>query len=413
MRTRERLEALLKEAKTNRDRQDAQDRRRPAVRVPALPVGMEVEVGGKVVDLVPLSTRGGTLLCAAEGQAVHVLGMDGKEVRRMSTDGPVRMLRWWPERRLLLAGCADEKVIAFDEEGKRQWTFVSEMDPAVFRAAKQYWFKSAPGHEGVHGLHTGVFLEGRSQAFVGSACTLEILNERGELVRRLPVFWGPGAVFQIVDGLDGSLNLLIGRDITDGAHLAILNNRDLETVNRGFHTVPEGSTYVPGWMSMNRSHIFYEDLDGDGVREVCSEITGSWNRVTVWSAEGRALHDVSFGPGDFIPAKNIRDIDIADLDGDGKKEIVAATSGGLVIALTHRCEKVWAKRLDSPPTVLKCAGRAGVFAGCEDGSVVLLDARGEQVCAGEVSGVPTRIEGAGGMVVVGTDRGQVKGFKVA
>ncbi len=418
-RTRERLEALLKEARANRDRQacpehgrrDAQDRGRPSARVPALSVGLDADVGGKVVDLVPVSTRGGTLLYAAEGQTVHVLGMDGKEVRRLSTDGPVRMLRWWPEHRLLLAGCADEKVIAFDEAGRRQWTFVSEMDPAVFRAAKQYWFKSAPGHEGVHGLHTGVFLDGKSQAFVGGACTLEILNERGELIRRQAVFWGPGAVFQVVDGPEGSLNLLIGRDITDGAHLAILNNRDLETVNRGFHTVPEGSTYVPGWMSMNRSHIFYEDLDGDGVREVCSEITGSWNRVTVWTAEGKALHDVSFGPGDFIPAKNIRDIDIADLDGDGKKEVVAATSGGLLVALTHRCEKVWAARLGSPATVLKCAGGARVFAGCEDGSVVVLDGKGGQVCAGEVSGVPTRIEEADGTVVMGTDRGQVRGFE--
>ena len=48
---------------------------------------------------------------------------------------------------------------------------------AVYRAAKTYWFKSAPGHEGIHGLHTGVFLDGKTQAFVGSACTLEILDE--------------------------------------------------------------------------------------------------------------------------------------------------------------------------------------------------------------------------------------------
>ena len=411
-RTRERLEGLLKEAKMNRDRQDAQERGKPVVRVPPLSVGLDADVGGKVLDLVPVSMPGGTLLYAAEGQTVHVLGTDGKEVRRLSTDGPVRMLRWWPEHRLLLAGCADEKVIAFDEAGQRQWTFVSEMDPAVFRAAKQYWFKSAPGHEGVHGLHTGVFLDGRSQAFVGSACTLEVLNERGELIRRRAVFWGPGAVFEIVDGPDGGLNLLIGRDITDGAHLAMINNRDLETVRHGFQTVPEGSTYVPGWMSMNRSHIFYEDLDGDGVREVCSEITGSWNRVTVWTAEGKALHDVSFGPGDFIPAKNIRDIDVADLDGDGKKEIVVATSGGIVVALTHRCEKVWAARLDSPATVLKCAGGPWVFAGCEDGGVVVLDGKGRRVRSGRVEGVPTRIEEVDGAVVMGTDKGQVRGFRI-
>ncbi len=50
-------------------------------------------------------------------------------------------------------------MIAFDETGKRQWVFTSEMDPAVYRAAKTYWFKSAPGHAGIHGLFTGVFLD--------------------------------------------------------------------------------------------------------------------------------------------------------------------------------------------------------------------------------------------------------------
>ena len=45
------------------------------------------------------------------------------------------------------------------------------MDPAVYEAAKPYWFKSAPGHEGVHGLYTGPFDGGKSRCFVGSACT--------------------------------------------------------------------------------------------------------------------------------------------------------------------------------------------------------------------------------------------------
>ena len=72
-----------------------------------------------------------------------------------------------------MAGCVDEKVIAFDRQGQRKWVFTSEMDPAVYEAAKTYWFKSAPGHEGVHGLYTGAFDEGKNRCFVGSACTLE------------------------------------------------------------------------------------------------------------------------------------------------------------------------------------------------------------------------------------------------
>jgi hypothetical protein len=273
---------------------------------------------------------------------------------------------------------------------------------------------------------------------VGGACTLEILDEAGRLICRRPVFWGTGSLFRIVDRPEGSLHLLVGRGKTDGAHLAILSNRDLEPalrgeappsdatrrnrapwsdpiVKHGYNSVPEGATFVGGWSSMNRSHLFYEDLDGDGVREVASEINGSWNRVTVWTAEGKPLHDASFGPGDFIPVKNVRDLDVADLDGDGKKEILVATSGGLVVALNHRCEKVWATRLDSPATVMKCVtadGKPEIFAGCEDGGVIVLDARGAPKRAGGVKGVPTRIETAEDLVVIGTDQGQVSGFVV-
>ncbi len=221
---------------------------------------------------------------------------------------------------MLLAGCADEQVIAFDSAGERKWVFTSVMDPAVFLAAKTYWFKTAPGHEGIHGLHTGVFLDGQSQAFVGSACTLEMLDANGKLIKRIPQFWGKVSHFAIVDGPNGSLNLLASRKYNGVNNVAIINNRTLDPNPRGFDSVPSGSTYVSGWSSMNRAHLFYEDLDGDGEKEVISEINGTWNRVTVWTRSGTALFDASFGPGERIPAMNMRDLEVADLDGDGKRK---------------------------------------------------------------------------------------------
>ncbi|MGQ9732931.1 MAG: hypothetical protein ACUVX8_16865, partial [Candidatus Zipacnadales bacterium] len=171
----------------------------PPVMLPDLPQAMATQVASEVVDLVAIPQGADTLLAVAEGQTVHLLSMEGVEVGTLQADGPIRMLRWWAEYGLLLVGCADEQVIAFALNGERKWVFTSEMHPDVFRAAKTYWFKSAPGHEGIHGLYTGVFLEGKSQAFVGSACTLEILNEYGKLIKRLPVFWGQGYVMNVVD----------------------------------------------------------------------------------------------------------------------------------------------------------------------------------------------------------------------
>jgi len=416
------LDALLTQGRRQRSREIAAATSKTKPTVPSLTTAMAANVGKKVVDLITFPLDTGELIGVAEGKNIHLLSPNGKVLRTLEADGAVRMLCWWGEHRLLLAGCADEQVIAFDETGKRKWVFTSEMDPAVYRAAKTYWFKSAPGHEGIHGLFTGVFLGGKSQAFVGSACTLEILDENGQLIRRMPQFWGKVSHFAIIDGPDGTLNLLASRKYNGTNRVAIINNKTLNPNPRGFHTVPSGSTYVPGWSSMNRHHLLYEDLDGDGEKEVISEINGTWNRVTVWRADGKALYDASFGPGERISAKNMRDVDIADLNGNGNKEIVVATSSGLVVALDRQCRKLWARRLASAPEVLRCvvppiSQTPWIAIGCDDGAINVLDGTGQLVRLGKVSGRPTcigvlNIPSAHPLVLFATDSGEVKAFVI-
>jgi len=391
-------------------------------KLPELAAVVSGKVDGPVVGLITIADGQTPRIAVAAGKRVHLLGSDGRSLKTLEADGPIRMIHWWPEHELLLAGCADEKVIAWDREGRRKWVFVSEMDPAVLRAAKTYWFKSARGHEGIHGLTTGVFLDGKSQCFVGSACTLEILDERGKLVRRMPQFWGKVSCFAFLDGPEGSIDLLAARKYNGTNRVAIINSRTLNPSLRGFHTVPPGHTYVGGWSSMNRHHLFVEDLDGDGTKEVCSEINGTWNRVTVWTVAGKPLYDASFGPGDRIPARNLRDMDVADLDGDGKKEIVVGTRWGLVVALDCQCRKLWARRLPSPPTVLKAFPRsrgrqARIVVGCEDGRVVMLDGQGRPAAQVRVKGRPTCMATLGEgtatpTAVIATDEGRLLGCAV-
>lgn len=383
---------------------------------------MTAQVGGKVADMIIVPAADGMQFAVAEGSNIHLLTPNGKEIRKLQTDAKIRVIRWWDEHKLLLVGCVDEKVIAFDDSGARKWVFTSEMDPAVYRAAKTYWFKSARGHEGIHGLDTGAFDEGKNRCFVGSACTLEILDETGTLVKRTPVFWGPGRMFSLVAARDGSKNLLISRWPNGNDHLAIVNSKTMARAGSGYSGVPSGHSYVGGWTAQNRTGLFHEDLDGDGKREVATAINGTWNRVTVYSEEGRPLHNAQFGPGARnSPRAQMRDMDVADLNGDGKKEIVVGISEGLIVALTSECQKIWSTRLPTPPVSLRCvvppdAQTTWIVAGCDDGTVTALDQQGTLVRLGKVTGRPTHIQSlqtpAGPSAVLATDKGEVKGFKI-
>ncbi|MDY0167236.1 MAG: VCBS repeat-containing protein [Thermoguttaceae bacterium] len=355
--------------------------------------------------LVP-DGHGGRLIATAGGKHVHLLRLDGSRHAAIETDGPIRVLHWWDDHELLIAGCTDEKVIAFNRDGGRRWVFTSEMDPAVFRAAKDYWFKSA--YPGIYGLHSGDFTGGESRLFVGSACTLEILDYHGQLRERLPVFWGNGWKFQLKDREDGSRDLLIARWRNGTDMLSIVNSETLD-VRRGFYGVPSGHTMVGGWTAQNRTAIELADVNGDGSQELVSVTNGVWNRVTVFSGGGSPLVNAQFGPGSSIePYSTMRDLVVADLTSNGTMEIVAATSDALVVCFDHRLEKRWACAMPAGPTVMMAvpAGQErGVLVGCENGAVVLLDGSGRILRATTVEAPPVRrgmslLTGEEGHVVV-------------
>ena len=365
-----------------------------------------------VADIEPIPAPAGPLLAVASGKSVNLLAPEGTTVRTMDAGAKVRVLRWWAEHSLLLAGCENEQVIAFTLDGERKWEFTSVMDQAVYEAAKQYWFKSA--HPGIYGLHTGVFDAEKSRAFVGSACTLEILDENGQLVKRLPIFWGPGWRFSMVPREDGTRDLLIARWPNDGEHVAVVNSGTLSQTGTGFSSIPAGQTFVGGWTAQNRPRTVVTDTNADGRLEVVSAINGVWNRVVMWDAGGKPLYCAHIGPGEKAPAGMLPDLDLFDLDGDGQMETAAATGSGLVLVLDSRLERRWAKRTPTPPVAVRClAGPRGpvVLAGCRDGSLAQFSAVGELTATAAVKGQPVEMvvleTPDGPLVALGTNVGQV------
>jgi hypothetical protein len=306
------------------------------------------------------------------------------------------------------------------------------MDPAVFRSAKQYWFKSAKGHEGIHGLDSGVFLDSKSQLFVGSACTLEVLDENGMLIKRLPQYWGPIHRFKVVPKADGSRDLLLARRLTDRPNLGIINSAKFATgynahasynyappEDYGFIGVPEGYTPVNGWMDQTRFHIFHVDIDGDGKKEIVGDITGAWNRVTVWDEESTPKYVAYFGPGENVfsggnfrfPAPPIRAMDIGDVNDDGKPEIVVALADGLAVVLDGQCRLLWSTRLGSTPSTLKIVS-GKIVIGFEDGAVKVLDGEGNIVQSAQIEGLIRVMDKIDDQTVLVGGAGGLKAFTV-
>jgi hypothetical protein len=357
--------------------------------LPALAVQSLAKLPQAVADLITLpAADGAPWLAAAVGTTVHLLTPDGKTVRELAADGPIRVLTWWPEAEALLAGCADEKLIAFSRDGSRKWVFTSEMDPAVFKAAKTYWFKSAPGHEGIHGLATGPFIDGKSQCVVGSACTAEIINTDGSLARRQPVFWGPGKIIRILEGAAGSHDAVIALWPNGVDELSIINSADTE-VRHGFYGVPTDHTMVGGWSAQNRVDQIWEDINADGALELVTAVNGTWNRVTTYTRDGQPLHNAPFGPGPGNTFRAyLRDLKTAPWGEGGRRVILTATHERLLVALDHECRTLWSRALPVAARRLLVAGPSGqrVLAGGDDGSLLLLDARGDFRAAGKVAG---------------------------
>lgn len=126
---------------------------------------------------------------------------------------------------------------------------------------------------------------------------------------------------------------------------------------------------------------------GDGCQELVGLFNGTLNGIHVWDRAGEVLADAAFGPGAAsprpswqkrVPTPNMRGLAIADLDGDGRKEVCMITARGFVIVLNHRCAKRWARALPSDPTAVAALGAEGeqldrLVVACRAGAVYVLD----------------------------------------
>jgi hypothetical protein len=171
---------------------------------------------------------------------------------------------------------------------------------------------------------------------------------------------------------------------------------------------------------MNRFDNFLVDLYGDGRHEVVSAINGAWNRISIYSEDGKPLYNAQFGPGlSDQPRSTIRMMDVGNITGDEKSEIIVGVASGLVVVLDGQAKKLWSKELSSPPTVVKVIkdNRMNwLCVGSENGTITAMDGNGNIIRQGKMSGRPVDLQvvqtADGPLAIVITDIGGVNGFKI-
>jgi hypothetical protein len=112
-------------------------------------------------------------------------------------------------------------------------------------------------------------------------------------------------------------------------------------------------------------------------------------------------------------------MDVGDLDGDARPEIVVGLGAGLVNALDGQGRKLWSSAVPSPPTVVRIvpsSGAAWLCVGTEDGSVIAMDKQGRVARRSVVTGRPVDLQvmstPGGPLAVLLTETGEVSGFRL-
>ncbi len=350
--------------------------------------------------------RGRRWTALASGRNIFIFDDAGKLVKTWTADATVGVLHFVGARGMLLAGCGDEQVIAFDwESGRRLWTHRSEMDKAMEVNGAVWYYKSS--HPGVFGLNSGS-LGGEELIFVGSASTLEVLDLDGRKQSSQVVYYGP--VWQIAFFRNGAGIPLVGvAQLYPGYEYLTVFDRDYRR-KLGYNVPPPGAEHFNLWACLNRTGIIVADLDGDGKNEIISGINGFWNRIIIWDCDGVPQREVSFGPGYAIRVppygkwrlerRMLADVKL--LRTASGPRFAAGLEDGVML-LDRDLKKLW-RRI--PPSAVWCLAVSGerIAAGCADGSVILYDLEGKTVARGKLPAGVVQLEFAAPDVLLAADR---------
>ncbi|MBM4087309.1 MAG: PQQ-like beta-propeller repeat protein, partial [Planctomycetes bacterium] len=373
-----------------------------------LPVRWQFNAGGKVQHLRTVQGNPGAHLLPGEGAALpdgfglvavpsaagHVTFLDaaGAAVRRLDAGAPVN------------------DVAVDDVDGDGRWEILVARDDCRLQcldaATGEVRFDFAPKREPPA---NSTLQLGRNQAvyvFVaqlgpGAGKTLCVatgdqrlhgVNAKGE---RLWTFWSYAGIF----GIHGLVDIAGGKAIVGGN--PVLSSTDVVYFLKGGDTFAR-RVHLDGWGS-TLSSLAIADMNGDGKSEILVG-TGRGSLYALAADSESPLWNAKLGD-------DVRGVGIVHGD-RGVRFVAAGSMTGFVTAFDGQGKKLWATAVGAPVRFLSIGPgqpREAIVAALADGTVALLDANGALTHAAKLPAAPSAFalarpkDGPGLVLVAGED----------
>jgi len=359
------------------------------------------------------------------GSYIFKVSLDGKILKTIRRKA--KILCFWPAKDqdqasafALLVGYKDDYLEAFSKEGKSLWRVKTRVHRS-FRKGDHYiapWFTDPnPPYNmtGVYSILVGdIWNEGKEEIVIGRPCTVEFRELDGGLIARVATRWGNNTSLSILRKRGGKPPLLlVGKAFTGRPGITGINCHYKNVSDNMFSSLPSGYTSMHAWHQRGLNHMIASDINGDGVEEVVYTLTGHWNELRVYDgATGKPLWVQYFGPGrrgmHFITG-----LKAVDVEGDGSKEIIAATKEGWVCAFDDEGQQIWRYRFENDVECMDISGlKSKLVFVLKDGFVYLLDNKGSIEKRG-LSEAPIEVALASNdCVFIGTRLGALVNFMI-